>query len=551
MLKCGIDLAARSLGVMLLCLTAIARAQVAAPAPAVSLPTAEQLAAPGLVIGAISIDNQNIFDPSDPHEDKRLFRLANRLHVRTRAQVIRDQLLFRPGDPYSPRLLEESERLLRSARYLYDASIRAVAVHDGRVDVAVRTRDVWTLNPGVSFGRRGGKNTGGFELEELNVVGTGIAVSAGHKSGLDRDETKFELRDRHLGRSWWMADALYSSNSDGNAREFRLERPFYALDTHWAAGVSALNDDRVDSLYDLGEIVDQFQEHRRFAEMYGGWSAGLRNGWVQRWRVGATYDDRQFAIAPGWTGTSTLPDNRTLTYPWIQFDLIQDDYLKLRNHDQIGRTEDFFLGARASLRLGWASSSFGSSRSALIVNGSVGHGAALSDRATLLSNVDLSGRLEGGSVRDAVLGGAIRYYLEQSRRWLFFTTLEGAFGRNLDLDHQILLGGDNGLRGYPLRYQGGNRRILLTVEQRFFSDWYPFRLFRVGAAAFVDVGRTWGDAPLGTASQGILKDIGVGLRIGNSRSGLGNVIHVDVAFPLDGDASIKNVQFLVETKQRF
>ncbi len=169
----------------------------------------------------------------------------------------------------------------------------------------------------------------------------------------------------------------------------------------------------------------------------------------------------------------------------------------------------------------------------------------------MLSGLDLSGRLEDGSVRNAVLTGAIRFYLEQSRQWLFFTTLEGAVGRNLDLDNQILLGGDNGLRGYPLRYQGGDRRVLLTVEQRFFSDWYPFRLFRVGAAAFVDVGRTWGDAPLGTPSQGFLKDVGVGLRIGNSRSGLGNVIHVDVAFPLDGDPSIKKVQFLVETKQRF
>ena len=74
--------------------------------------------------------------------------------------MVRDQLLFRTGDAYSARLLEESERILRSARYLYDATVSAVAVHDGRVDIAVKTRDVWTLNPSVSFGRKGGKNTG-------------------------------------------------------------------------------------------------------------------------------------------------------------------------------------------------------------------------------------------------------------------------------------------------------------------------------------------------------------------------------------------------------
>jgi hemolysin activation/secretion protein len=150
-----------------------------------------------------------------------------------------------------------------------------------------------------------------------------------------------------------------------------------------------------------------------------------------------------------------------------------------------------------------------------------------------------------------MLDAGVRYYVQQSRRWLFFATLQGTAGHNLDLDNQILLGGDNGLRGYPLRYQGGDSRALLTLEQRYFTDWYPFRLFRVGAAAFIDVGRTWGEAPLNTPSLGLLKDVGVGLRLGSSRSGLGNIIHIDLAFPLDGDPSISKVQLLVETKERF
>jgi hypothetical protein len=91
----------------------------------------------------------------------------------------------------------------------------------------------------------------------------------------------------------------------------------------------------------------------------------------------------------------------------------------------------------------------------------------------------------------------------------------------------------------------------LTVEQRYFTNWYPFRLFRVGGAAFFDIGRTWGESPVSTPSQGLLKDVGIGLRFGNSRSGLGNIIHVDLAFPLDGDSSIEDVQILLETKERF
>ncbi len=518
---------------------------------AAPLPTDAELESAAAVVGEVLLENQNIFNLNDPKEDTRLFRLANRAHIKTRAYVIREQLLFETGDRYSRRLVDESARILRTDRYLYDASIRPVGCHDGKVDVLVSTRDVWTLNPGISFGRRGGKNSSGIELEELNVLGTGSAISASRKSGIDRSSTQFAFDDTHLGGSWVELFASYSSNSDGSTRALTLERPFYALDTRGAAGFAGSSNSQVDSLYDRGNIIDQFREWHRFAEGYRGWSGGLKNGWTQRWRVGATYDEHEFDRAPAWTGATLLPENRKLLYPWAQFDLIQDDYRVVRNHDQIQRTEDFYLGTRLSARLGWATSAFGADRDALTFSSLAGRGFLVSPRTTLLFSTALGGRLESGQPRNAVLSASARYYFEESDRRLFFTTLEGSLGRHLDLDNQILLGGDSGLRGYPLRYQTGTARALLTVEQRYFSDWYPFRLFRVGGAIFFDVGRTWGTTPIGTQTLGLLKDVGLGLRLGNSRSGLGNIIHVDVAFPLDGDQSIKKLQFIVETKERF
>jgi len=144
-----------------------------------------------------------------------------------------------------------------------------------------------------------------------------------------------------------------------------------------------------------------------------------------------------------------------------------------------------------------------------------------------------------------------RYYKRQSDRRLFYASLSGTFGYNLDVDNQVLLGGDNGLRGYPLRFQSGDKRALLTLEQRFFTDWYPFRLFHVGGAVFFDAGRAWGSSPVSDYDNDLLKDIGFGLRIGNSRSGLGRMTHIDLAFPLDGDHSIKSVQLLIATRKSF
>jgi hemolysin activation/secretion protein len=247
---------------------------------------------------------------------------------------------------------------------------------------------------------------------------------------------------------------------------------------------------------------------------------------------------------------TVLQEDRRFLYPWVQFDLIQDDFLRLWNHDQLARTEDFYLGTSFSMRAGVADAALGSSSSAAIFQSNVSTGFRHGS-STLLLYGDFSGRVSGGALYNGLMDGSVRYYVEQSKNWLFFTTLVATKGWRLDLDNQILLGGDNGLRGYPLRYQGGTERALFSVEQRYFTDWYPFRLFRVGGAVFFDAGRTWGKAPLASPSLGLLKDAGFGLRFGNSRSGLGNVIHVDLAFPFDGDSSIKRVQFLVTTSAHF
>ncbi len=91
----------------------------------------------------------------------------------------------------------------------------------------------------------------------------------------------------------------------------------------------------------------------------------------------------------------------------------------------------------------------------------------------------------------------------------------------------------------------------MTVEQRYFWNWYPFRLVRVGGAIFADAGRVWGDHPIGGENLGWLTDVGFGLRLAPTRTGTRSIIHVDVAFPLNGDDSIDSVQFVIESKKSF
>lgn len=515
------------------------------------VPDDATLEAAGAKIGSVRFKALELFDIGGRDADSTLFRLGNRLHIKTRDDTIADQLLFREGDAYSASAVAESARILRSTRYLRDASIRPVAFHDNVVDLEVTTQDVWTFNPGLSFGRRGGKNAGGFELEELNFLGMGTQLGLGFKSGIDRDSKTVFYHDRQLGSSWWDLSATYSDNSDGRLADFSLTRPFYSLDARRAGGFSVYDDVRVDSRYDLGKVIDKFETHAKEASAFWGFSNGLENGWAKRYSVGATYDEKAFDDAPGEPAATLLPADHKFVYPWIGAEWIQDRFTTTRNRDQIEKIEDYSLGWQLKAQLGYASSSLGSDRNAFIVSGSASTGYELTPRQSLILSADASGRVEGGNVANGLLGVEGRYYFRQSPRRVLFLGLSATAGKNLDADEQVLLGGDNGLRGYPLRYQAGSGRWLFTAEQRVFTNWFPFQLFNVGGAVFYDMGRVTGRDPLGSAPQGVLKDVGFGLRFGNNRSALGNVLHVDFAFPLDGDSSIRNMQIVVETKRQF
>jgi Omp85 superfamily domain len=515
------------------------------------IPSGPELEEAGAIIGHITILNADVFDPSVPGESGWIYRTANKLHINTRRKIIREQLLFRTGQPYVHRVVQETERVLRANDYLYDAAIRPSAWDGKTVDLEVHTRDTWTLNPGINFNRQGGENSGSIELEEKNLLGNGQQLSFGWSNDVDRESLDFGFYDPHIHSTWTRLDLRYSDADDGDTKAIRIDRPFYALDTSHAGGLYAMDTTLNDPRYAYGHRVGKFQHQQEFYEAFGGWSAGWRRGWVRRWTAGVTYDRNRFDEVVDEPLGGPLPEDRTLVYPWIGFDILQDAFQERSNQDQIERTEDVLVGFRAGARLGYATDAFGADRDAWMMGAYVQDGFDFGNESSLFLGASGSGRLEDPGLRNAVLSAEARYYARTSDRTKFFATISGTVSEKLDADEQLLLGGDTGLRGYPLRYQAGTSLALLTLEERYYTDWYPFRLFHVASAVFFDMGRTWGTDVTGATSDGLLKDVGLGLRLGSSRSAFGNVIHLDLAFPLDGGDDIDSVQFVVETKSRF
>lgn len=519
--------------------------------PASELPKPAELEAAGAIVGDIIFDRQNVFDTTKPGENNALYRLANRWHIVTRESVVRNQLLFQTGDTFSARILEESERILRQNAYFYDARVEPVRYENGVVDIRVRTRDLWTLMPGLSVSRSGGENRTRVTISERNLLGQGVSLRFNYIENVDRESTSVDYFDRNLGKSWISVFAKYADSSDGDTVDFRLIRPFYELDARWSAGGTFLDDTREVAYYDLGNEAAEYAVDRDYHTATYGWSAGLRDGWVRRWSGGFVYDDNQFMPAPDGTLPVLLPADRKLVYPFVGFELLEDRFESTSNRDQMERTEDFFMGTRLRSSIGYATEGLGADRESLIYLLEASRGFGSIEKKALLLSSRFSGRIDEGSSANQELTLNARYYNQITDKRLFFMTLDASAGNNLDLDNLVDIGGDSGLRGYPLRYQTGDSRLLFTIEQRYFTDWYPFRLFRVGGAVFADAGRVWGENPVGGEQLGWLTDLGLGLRLAPTRASGRDVIHIDIAFPLDGDPTIDDVQFLIESKRSF
>jgi hemolysin activation/secretion protein len=285
--------------------------------------------------------------------------------------------------------------------------------------------------------------------------------------------------------------------------------------------------------------------------LFGGWSDGLVNGTALRWTAGVVYDDNRFSDVPTSSLPSVVPGDRKLVYPFVGFERVKDGYVTTQNRDQIERTEDFQMGLALRASLGWAAESFGSSRDAAIFSASASRGFGSLDDDALLLSAGSSGRLESGDLANATFSLSARYYRRQSEKRTFYAGLSGTAGESLDLDNPVVLGGNSGLRGYPLRYQVGESKVLATIEQRYYTDWYPFRLARVGGAIFADAGRVFGPNPLGPDNREWLVDVGIGFRLALTRVASGRVVHIDLAFPLNDDPTIDEVQFIIESRKSF
>jgi hypothetical protein len=475
-------------------------------------------------VGSVEIVRHEIFAQRDGRGLAWPYRLANRLHSRTREDVIRRELLFASGECPDAESIAQTERNLRGAGFLRDARVETVPAEAGRpaaVDVRVSTYDRWTTVPSLRLAQVGNRRVWTVGVAERNLFGRGQQVEFQRRSDIDRDETLLSFRDPRVAGSRVQASVSLADRSDGRRGELLVARPFYALDTRWSFRARAEAFDQLDPLYRDGDRIAELAHDGHALDLSAGRilrrtsSGALRLHAAYRHRRDRVADDvRRFGIAE--TGLS----------------FVEHRYVRLTHVNRFERAEDFNLGHQLSAAAGVSLPGLGGGKETVFfLSAAERKGLSFGRERFLIGEAGWAGRRRGGrwenAIAEASLGSAVRL----RARSLLLVQGRYRHGSNLDPETQITLGAHNGLRGYAVNQWAGTRSLLLATEARLFVADEVGQLLSFALAAFAETGYAW---PHGTrvALRDLRGDAGLGLMIGRNRL-TSRPLRVDVAYALN------------------
>ncbi len=479
------------------------------------------------VIGEIEVIRHEVFEAGGTAP----YRFANRLHVRTRERIVRNDLLFESGDPVDYELIAQTERNLRDLPFLRDARLETTDVDsdgDGATDhvnIRVTTWDRWTLSPRIDFQQVEDRTLWELGASEKNLFGFGKAITFSHRQNLDRTIDRLTYDDQQLFHTNITLTGTLSQLSDGYDRLLLIDRPFLSLRDPWAYTIGGGGFRRTDPIIEHGVEIDRLQHRGRWSDLALGRAIVRRDAHAVRLtgayrfrsdRVGA--DRREFGIAE------------------VGLQAVSHRFVRLTHVNQFERTEDFNLGTESHVTLGLASEALGGARAATFLAAGHQQGVVFSDDHFVILNAAMGGRREGALWRNLSASVGARYLLKPSPRTALIGRADYVHGHRLDPEVQLRLGIESGLRGYPVRQFTGNRSLLLSIEERWFVADDVWQLLSLGVAAYVDSGFVWPEGQ--PVRLGDLRSaIGVSLLLGSNRLATRGGVRFDLGYalnPVDG-----------------
>ncbi len=233
----------------------------------------------GKIIRHIKITTLDPFGYSDRdstiHPTNSFEKWGNKLHLKTKNFTIKSFLLFKSGQTFDSLKIKESERLLRTQKYIRRVFITPIPTSSpDSVDVLVRELDTWTIYP------TGGVSTLSLRarLTERNFLGLGHEIVGQYYNEYKQKYTGwyFNYVINNIQRTFINANVQYHQDVYANyIKKISFERPFYTPYAKWGGGITILQNSRRDSLPSINKIYSYEPIKYNLFDYWAGYSIPL------------------------------------------------------------------------------------------------------------------------------------------------------------------------------------------------------------------------------------------------------------------------------------
>lgn len=413
------------------------------------------------------------------------YKVGNAIHNKTHNLAIKNLLLIRKNTELDTLRLLESERLIRSQRYIRGVAINLKNVSKDSVDVYIRVLDSWSLIPDFSIS----SSTSTFKLRERNFLGTGHEFSNAYRKNLKgaHDAFSSSYTIPNIMNTYIRSVLSYDIDVDRNYSKFvSIDRPFYSIYARWAGGIyfdqQLRNEIRVDS-----NQVENVQHYKYNSQDYwGGVSFPFLKGNTEENRstnlvLSARYLNKNYVEQPGIIyDTLRVFSDEEIYLAGVG--ISSRKYTQDKNVLRVNVTEDIGSGLYAGLTAGYQRKNF---RWRPYYGSRFAYGRYF-DFGYLSANVEYGTFFYKNVQEQSAFNFSMVYFshLFGGGRWQFrqFVKPQLIIGNDRlpTLADQMTLDGEtgNGIQGFNNTALFGTKKLLVTFQTQGYSPWniYGFRL---------------------------------------------------------------------------
>lgn len=453
----------------------------------------------GKIVRHLNIETFDPFGYSDVDETDKptqyIAKVGNSLHLKTKRLTILNLLLIKRNRRLDSLQLRESERLIRSQRFVRAVTITPVKVAGtDSVDVNIRVIDAWSLVP--DFSASSSRTT--FGLTERNFFGLGHTVENTYQKEFSTGNDAYSIKYivPNIMNTYIRTTLGYQFNLDQDyLKSINIERPFYSPLARWAGGIYFDQRFKSDTLPDASMVYSRQFFKSNTQDFWAGHSFSIIKGQTERARTTnlittLRYYQVRFTESPA-PAYDTINYFANEKFYLAGIGVSSRQYREDKYIFNYGIVEDVPIGRVFAVTAGWQEKNsikrpyFGA-RLSLGKYYTWGYLSSNFEYGTFLSN-----RARNTEESAFTVQGNYFTPLMESGKWKFrqFAKARMVVGMNRNpifADQLSLTDDSNGIPGFNSSWLYGTKKFVFTLQTQGYSPWNlaGFRLNPFIASSF-------------------------------------------------------------------